>query len=167
SEGLSKVNVGEKWGCIDKTGKEVIKPQYDSVRPFSEGLAFVSDYDRKWGFIDRTGKKVIELKNKLKNPLDGLLSSFSEGLAAVTFGEKWGFIDKTGKEVIKPKYDNAWSFSEGLSAVKWGEKWGFIDKTGKCLKIKMAKPKVFVKTKKVPVTPKKKKKKPPKSFRKF
>jgi hypothetical protein len=56
------VEVGSfKYGFIDKTGKEVIKPQYQEVHPFSEGLALVEKND-KYGYIDRTGKEVIPIQ---------------------------------------------------------------------------------------------------------
>ena len=44
---------------IDKTGKYVINPQFDSAGNFSEGLAPVrigDDKTGKWGCIDKTGK---------------------------------------------------------------------------------------------------------------
>ena len=39
---LFKVLVNGKVGFIDRTGKMVIKPQFDFVRDFSEGLAEVN-----------------------------------------------------------------------------------------------------------------------------
>ncbi|WP_170880352.1 WG repeat-containing protein [Paenibacillus odorifer] len=114
-----------EFGYIDKTGKEVIAPQYDGADSFSEGLAAVEE-DGKYGFIDKTGKEVIALKYDSAH-------SFSEGLAAVEKDGKYGFIDKTGKEVVALKYDSAESISEGLALVKKEEKneYVFIDKTGK------------------------------------
>src|SRR4051812_24158111 len=61
-----------KLGFIDKTGKVVITPQFDStVREdgicFSEGLAAVLVGD-KWGYIDKTGKFVIPPKFKQTYP---------------------------------------------------------------------------------------------------
>jgi hypothetical protein len=47
-----------KYGYIDKTGKIVIKPQFDKAYDFSEGLASIS-LNGKWGFIDNTGKIAI------------------------------------------------------------------------------------------------------------
>jgi hypothetical protein len=43
-EGLAGVQVGGKWGYINKEGNMVIKPQFDSAVPFSEGLAVVGLY---------------------------------------------------------------------------------------------------------------------------
>ncbi|BAY07466.1 S-layer homology domain-containing protein [Calothrix sp. NIES-2098] len=42
-EGLARVQIANKWGYIDKTGKFVIPPQYEEVHPFAEGLALVRD----------------------------------------------------------------------------------------------------------------------------
>jgi len=162
SEGMAAVCIGkypdEKWGFIDKTGKEVVPCKYfypssplstDQNPRFSEGLArvCVSDENRsksanywgKYGFIDQTGKEVIPIQYDTAG-------DFSEGLAMVgvkngrgtstyigfEYDFDCGFIDKTGKEVIPLQYSSAESFSEGLAAVQ-GEngKWGYIDQTGK------------------------------------
>ena len=123
SEGLAHVQLNDKWGFIDKTGKEIILFKYDDAEDFSEGLAPV-ELNFKWGFIDKTGKEVIPLK------YDNAYS-FSEDLDLVKLNGKWGFIDKTGKIVIPFKYDDAGNFSEGLAPVKLNGKWGYIDKTGK------------------------------------
>lgn len=41
-----------KWGYIDKQGKMVINPLFDSTESFAEGLAAVRNGD-KWGYISR------------------------------------------------------------------------------------------------------------------
>jgi hypothetical protein len=138
-EGLSSAKKfgSSKYGFIDKDGKEVIKPEFDTASFFSEGKALVSVREKKngihnYGFINRLGEYVIKPKFK-----DGV-SPFSEGLAAVgvEIGKnlKVGFIDETGNFVIKPQYDNAEDFSEGLAAVRIGNaekgRVGFINKSG-------------------------------------
>lgn len=42
-EGMARVQINNKWGYIDKTGKFVIPPQFEEVHPFSEGLALVRE----------------------------------------------------------------------------------------------------------------------------
>ena len=45
---------------IDKAGKIVVSPQYESAYSFKDGLGSVGK-DGKYGLIDRTGKWVSEL----------------------------------------------------------------------------------------------------------
>ncbi|MGI7157691.1 WG repeat-containing protein, partial [Campylobacter coli] len=60
-EGLARVGLNGKWGFIDKSGKFVIEPKFDSIWDFSEGLAKVG-LNGKYGLIDKSGKIVIEPK---------------------------------------------------------------------------------------------------------
>ena len=118
---------------MDKTGKTVISPQFDSTLnedgvTFSEGLAAVYVGD-KWGYIDKTGKFVIPPKFKQRFPP----SLFHEGLAQVEIQEgKNSFIDKTGALVRALKFiEQRTVFSEGLARVSKGDKFGYVDKTGR------------------------------------
>ncbi len=158
SEGLIPATASDgSWQFIDRTGKTIIEPQFDSAFPFREGLAAVSIGSR-YGYIDKTGKYRI-------NPqfddagffFDGMarvqvagkgyhidktgkkaayaqeyddVGRFSEGLAAV-LKDKWGYIDKAGKLVINPQFDQAGEFHEGMALVEFGGKSAYIDKTGK------------------------------------
>ena len=114
------VDKNDKWGYIDKNGKEVIPCKYDCAYAFSEGLAIVG-MDCEFGFIDKNGKEVIPYKYDWAN-------DFSEGLAIVGIDGKYGFIDKNGKEIILDKYDLTDDFTEGLAKVVMNDKFGFIDK---------------------------------------
>lgn len=120
-------------GFMDKTGKIVISPQFDSTLnedgvTFSEGLAAVYVGD-KWGYIDKTGKFVIPPKFKQTFPP----SLFHEGLAQVEIQEGTStFIDKTGEFVKALKFiEQRTVFSEGLAKVSKGDKIGYVDKAGR------------------------------------
>jgi len=128
-EGLAFIQVKDKYGFIDNTGKTVINPQFELVQDFSDGLAAVStkkdkDSEAVWGFIDKTGKIII-------NPQFKSAGSFKDGKALVSDGNKYGYIDKKGLYVINPQFDEAGNFSEGLAGIKQGESYGFINKEGK------------------------------------
>ena len=155
SEGLAAVKgYGGKWGFIDKTGKEVIKLQYENVQSFKDGMAWV-EYQGNWGLIDQTEKVLLpfcynqaislgeglykvkynyeKLKKEAKkyNALKEVMSKNS--VSGVTKGYilDGGIIDKTGKELkLKNYYREFRPFSEGLAAVKYSL-WGYIDTTGK------------------------------------
>ena len=133
SDGLLPVSVDRKVGFIDKTGRMIIEPQFDSAYPFSDGMARVM-VGGKDGYVDKTGRVVIE-------PQYSLAGEFSEGLAPVEINGRWGYIDKAGKVVIKPRFDSAGEFVEGIAPVmtgavhadvpQTGAKNGYIDRAGK------------------------------------
>lgn len=126
-EDLAQVRIGNKWGFVDRLGREVIPVKYDDVKSFSNGLAAVQ-IDYEWGYIDKTGREVIPIKYTYAE-------SFSENFAAVQIDDKWGYVDKTGREIIPIKYDIALPFSNGLASVRIGSadngKYGYINTTGR------------------------------------
>ncbi len=110
-----------------------IKPQFDWVESFQDGLAAFRIGDKatgKFGFIDKQGQIVIK-------PIFDKVRRFSKGLCAVRIGDdktgKWGFIDKKGDFVIQPQFEDTYGFQEELAAVEIGKKTGFIDKHGNFL----------------------------------
>jgi hypothetical protein len=133
SDGLATVYLEDKgWGFIDKTGKEVIKPQFEGAGIFSEGLAGVQVKD-KWGFIDKAGHVVIK-------PQYSFINSFSEGGAVVVKGNDVMLINRAGQTIFSRSMDDLQldvyegaRFSEGLIAAydPVRTKTGFVDKTGK------------------------------------
>jgi hypothetical protein len=57
-EGVYKVKKRNDFGFVDIYGKEIIAPQYNLARNFSNGLAAVKNND-KWGFVNKSGEEVI------------------------------------------------------------------------------------------------------------
>ncbi len=80
------VQIGSKWGYIDRTGKVAIEPKFDEVWFFCEGLAPVQA-SGKWGYIDRTGKIVVE-------PRFDDAYNVEDGLAAVCIEDRSGYINE-------------------------------------------------------------------------
>ena len=132
-----------KWGYIDKTGKIVIKPQFDFAYNFaSKGLGPVN-IGGKWGFINAQGKIIIAPQFDAVCGMS--VNSGTTGknsLSGLWVGGKWGLIDKTGKIILPIQYNAPLSFGDGLAPINiggkqnsmgsiTGGKWGFIDKTGK------------------------------------
>jgi hypothetical protein len=106
--GLASVRINDKAGFINIKGEQIIKPQFDWVGDFSEGLCVVQNDNSKndvgkYGYIDTTGKVVIDFKFQYAN-------NFENGRAKVEINNLWGAIDKTGK-LIEPathQYTSGW-----------------------------------------------------------
>lgn len=156
-EGLGEVEVNGKWGFINSAGEIVIKPKFNQVIGFTEGLAIartgaIIDNDKaaflglagRWMHIDKKGQPAYNKKSKFHVIPPG----FSEGLAAVciakrkstgfwtyTIEEKWGFINTKGEMVIQAKYNDIRTFfSEGLvSFTDPNLKQGYINCKGEVL----------------------------------
>ena len=114
------------FGYIDKTGKEIVKPQYYAVGQYNEGISYVQEYKDSqlfYGLIDSLGNKILESEYDK-------ISYLSEDLLAVKSAGKTGYINKRGKFIIYPKYDYGYVFQEGLAKVIVDEKVGFINKNG-------------------------------------
>lgn len=156
-EGPYPVRIDGLWGYVDRTGKVVIEPKYESEAYFSDGVAIVRHRpdaeaaaqaepaggtvaipqrprDSKWEIIDTSGKTLAE------PPLRRYAQSgaFSEGLAAISgrdgveSHDVHGYIDKAGRVVIKPQFYKAGYFREGLAdACVFIDRCGLIDRTGK------------------------------------
>src|SRR5688500_976088 len=107
---LYSIDENHKMGLINKKGVIIIKPKYQLILPFSEGLAQVHTGSNV-GFINSEGKEVIKL-------IFDSASDFSEGLAAVEKNDFWGFINNNGEYIIQPSFEEAEMFSEGLAAIK-------------------------------------------------
>ncbi len=99
---------------LDQSGREVAKLDYESVRPFSNGMAAVAPGRESYiGYIDVQARLIIP-------PKFLPAAQFSEELAWVCPAAKVkGFIDLSGKQIIADKnFFGAKSFSEGLAPVR-------------------------------------------------
>lgn len=109
-------------GYINKKGELVLHGNYQSVGPFSEGLALVKS-DHGYGFIDKSGSVVIA-------PAFTVAGNFTEGRAAVIKDGKYGAIDNRGNMVIPNIYAFVGDFSEGLAVAEVNGLRGYIDHNG-------------------------------------
>ena len=98
NEGVGIIINNGKYGIVNESGKEIIRPKYDVISRFVDGLAKVKISD-KYGFINAQGVEVIRPK------YDWIGDGFWEDLAKVRLDDKFGFINSKGYEIVKPKYD--------------------------------------------------------------
>lgn len=107
----------QKYGFMNKSGAVIIKPVYEEVQDFSEGLAAVkttatSTAPARFGYIDTKGAFVIPPK------FSRSVLPFSEGFASVEKADGTVvMIDKTGN-VVSPVYTDARQFHKGYAFVR-------------------------------------------------
>ncbi|HEY9062997.1 MAG TPA: WG repeat-containing protein, partial [Pseudobacteroides sp.] len=61
SEGLAVIQVKDKQGYIDTSGKVIVKPVFEPASEFKNGLARVN-YGGEWGYINKEGEFVYKPK---------------------------------------------------------------------------------------------------------
>ncbi len=94
---LIPYRIGAKMGFINKNKELIIKPIYDEVQPFNNGIAVVKIFD-KYGLIDKNDDIVIPFKyNNIQD--------FIYDLAKVKKNEKYGVINIRGEEIVPCEYD--------------------------------------------------------------
>ncbi len=111
------------YGYVRNDGTIVCPPKYLEATEFSDGVAFVMNFDER-GYIDSTCQIVRKFSQ-------GFGEAFSENFAVVqdTAGN-FGYINRDFQIKIKLDFEEAYSFSDGLARVNKNGLFGFIDSTG-------------------------------------
>jgi hypothetical protein len=137
--------IAKKWGYINKAGKFVIEPQYDSAENFmNNGLAKVELKD-KVGIIDRSGKIIVGFDySSIEDYQDGvavadaIVNNTSKGYCIL---DEFGKIIFNSASIIGTFSDGLASFSNSTSNDSSNYTYGYVDKAGKVViepKYKMA-----------------------------
>ena len=108
--------IGTTWGFIDNRGNVVIPSRFESVRPFSEGLA-AAKYEGRWGYINRSGAEVIPFRYRTAQ-------SFHGGVAIVDTGlpeHPVGVINPSGAWITQPMFRTL-SATDGPDGLLFGQK---------------------------------------------
>ncbi len=136
---LSRYKENGKYGFIDKSGNKVVKPDFEILYSYKDGIAIyakeVLENGKKvykYGYLDSEGQ---EITDAIYDDAD----YFSDGLARVVLsknGKKnYLYLDKDLKVVLTIENGKSYSFHNGVAKYKVGEgdnaKFGYIDKTGK------------------------------------
>lgn len=130
-----------KWGFIDRSGRVVIPPRFDTNGQFLDGMAVVSEQGQQ-GYVDTEGN-FTPLKEYAQ------LFPFSDNLARVAVevpdqvggGQavtRFTFLNTSLRPATRSFFDDAGDFKEGLArAIPYGAGrsanplWGFIDRRGR------------------------------------
>lgn len=127
SEGLAAVCKDDKWGFIDKLGKEVISCKYDEVSDFKFGVSVVKSNDKE-GIINIYGEIVAPIKYDW---IDSF--SFGDSLTRASLNENRGILNEEGKVIIPFEYEEIFNFKEGLVLARKDGKYGCVDKSNKVI----------------------------------
>jgi hypothetical protein len=124
-DNLALVQVNEKWGYMNTSGKLVIPAIYDDGNDFNKGFAIVKK-GTEFLILNEAGTET-----KIGVPaLD--VKDFSEDLAPIrTLDKKFGFINSKGEITIESQFESVGYFKNGLAWAKtFDKKVGYIDKSG-------------------------------------
>ncbi len=122
--------IGATWGFIDNRGNVVIPSRFESVQPFSEGLA-AAKYEGRWGYINRNGAEVIPFRYRTAQSFHGRVAIVDTGLPE----HPVGVIDPSGAWVTEPMFRSL-SAADGPDGLLFGQKEpgegpSFYDRSGK------------------------------------
>ena len=124
SEGYAIVKKYDRFGIIDRQGKEVLVCKYIELTPMKDGHFFA---------VDAVSEKAALMDNKFRR-LTGFdydkVTAYTEGFYIVERDGKATFLDQNGKERFG-FYDEVGGFSDGHSMVKLNGKYGIINSHGK------------------------------------
>jgi|GEM_PF-1348566 len=125
AEGYSAVQLGNKWGVIDRNGRYSmpLTDKFERIFPFYENYARVLMKGR-YGFIDIKGNIYI-------SPQYPDAGNASEGMIAVKINNKWGFVNTDEVLKVQPYYDQVWAFVNGCAIVYGSGKYNLVNKEGK------------------------------------
>lgn len=120
------IRIDSSYGFIDKSGYEVIKPQFYSVSKYYNKITVFRRHNGRVGFMDINGKIFYESDYEI------LRYPHLECAAARKI-EKWGLIDLKGNTLVPFTHNDYIREFEGIIAFKKNNKWAIFDKKGKQL----------------------------------
>lgn len=158
NNGIAVCYKGDKVGLIDKQGKLLLEPLYETIVPVPEEGYVIAQkgnqmqlistnsfkpVSREYDAIGRGGKILAVMEKgkvgficsdgkELAVPQYEECESFAfwEDYAWVKKNGKWICVDQHGKQKFQDEFDGVTLFQEDLAAVKKESKWGVIGKNG-------------------------------------
>lgn len=125
-----------KYGFINKSGKVLIPPNFDSVQPFSEGRAVISkveDYLYTYGLIDQRGNIILEPTYpdviQLGEKRIAIGKSINEEKPYL--GRLYAIADHDGKLLSDYRYQNVLPYDKKYASAHDDENTFFLNREGK------------------------------------
>ena len=115
--------INNKYGLINKAGKEIIPFKYDNINSQNFGM-FLADLNNKNYLFDSTGNII---SSQIPN-FNGILNN---KLIIVEQNRKYGIKDFYGNEILSINYDEIRVLNFNLISFKKDNKYGLINSNGK------------------------------------
>jgi len=119
-------NSTQLYGITDSTGKDIVKPSFEMMTCFKNGLSTFRK-NGMYGLINEKGTIIFQTNSEEMLYSD---YGFNEGLISIKLNGKCGYYSENGKLVIPHIFDYAGQFCDGKAWVKVKEKYCFINKQG-------------------------------------
>ncbi len=132
-EEMTIVKKENRYGVLDKNGKETIHCIYDNISRYSNGVTIIR-HDNKYAVADRDGRFLIPFSLVFVEIGDfhqerALAARFN--LMSERIRKQYGFIDKQGNTVVPFIFEDGHDrFSNGLAGMRYKGCWGYIDTSG-------------------------------------
>lgn len=104
-----------KWGFVDRNLNYVIKPQFENVWGFIDGIALVTQ-DGLRGIIDKTGKYIIE--PQFDNPKLPVYYNYYQGTFVVLKAGKTRIVDVKNAKILGTEYDGFYGMTGNKAVVE-------------------------------------------------
>ena len=97
------IRVGQKYGLIDRAGRIVVEPVYDTIFGFLAGdVTTPVERDGRWGAIDAAGNVVVPIVYDIS------FARFEGGVTDAERGGRHCLLGEDGTELLSAIYDVIW-----------------------------------------------------------
>ena len=102
-----------KKGLIDRAGKLLCPPKYQTMDAFKDGHSRVSIDGKTFGLLNSKGQEVVVPKFEV-------MGTFSEGFVPVKElkRQNWQYVDTLGKIAFPEEFESAYPFNGGFARVQ-------------------------------------------------
>ena len=125
-DGRATVEIGNKKGMINSTGREIIAVTYEQLGDYFTSGLLMAMMNGKWGFIDSLNQVIIPFEYDE-------VRRFTNAITGVKKGKYYYFIDRNNQRVNEVNYDfidHEWYPDKKVKVVR-NKKIGWVDETGK------------------------------------
>lgn len=114
------------WGILGKNDEWIIKPGFNFIYEFYNGLA-VADQNDKWGLLKKDGTW------KINNDYEELIYDGSNSILVITNDYETGIMDTLGNWILQPEYDYIWNYKNSIFIARKDDISGLINLKGEWL----------------------------------